>query len=258
MIPTKWLLASVLVLCGCGAVLAGCSGSAASPGKISRNASPAQHSQRHHLQNASGRESSYSVYRNVEYGVWFRYPRNYALQEAEQTQTEASADTAVAEPATANAKTQEQLEAEQPGAILLASVVIPEDAYPNTTFVGGSLQFGVNRSITAESCGGALILQAEDPDGPIGMINVHDVVFSWAEDVRTADGTDYLERDYAAFSKGTCYEFFLRVDVGSGANDDGVRKADAQKVVWQLEKIVSSFQLAPRSEISLPKKDSAE
>jgi hypothetical protein len=247
----KRLLTVLLVTGSIGFVCAGCSGSAASPSKNSKSAaSSAQpaHAQARHAQKSAPRESSYSVYSNPDYGVSFHYPRNYALQDGTQAQSDAIPE----------AKTQEQWEAEQPGAILLASVVIPEDAYPNTTFVGGSLQFVVNRSITAESCGAALILQAEDPDGPIGMINVHEVLFSWAEDVRTADATDYLERDYAGFSNGTCYEFFLRVDVGSEANDDGVRKADAQKVLWQLEKIVSSLQIVPPPAASLPRKQSLE
>lgn len=255
MTPTaeqKRLVTFLLVIGGVGFVSAGCSGSAASPSKSSKNASsPVQSSgrgQAHHSQKLAPRESSYSAYSNPEYGVSFHYPRNYALEEGAQTGTHT----------TTEARNQEQLGTEQPGAILLASVVIPEDAYPNTTFVGGSLQFVVNRSMPPESCGAALILQAEDPDGPIGMINVHDVLFSWAEDLRTVDGTDYLERDYAAFSNGTCYEFFLRVDVGSEADDDGVRKMDAQKVLSHLEKIVSSFQVAPQLEVSVPRNQSAE
>jgi hypothetical protein len=250
-VPCKRLFSLLLLASSIGFVCVGCSGSAASPSKNSKSATlsaPSAHAQARHMQKSAPRESSCSVYSNPDYGVSFHYPRNYGLQEGTQTQTDAIPE----------AKTQEQWEAEQPGAILLAFVVIPDDAYPNTTFVGGSLQFVVNKSITPESCGAALILQAEDPDGPIGMIKVHDVLFSWAEDVRTADATDYLERDYAAFSNGACYEFFLRVNVGSDANDDGVRKADAQKVLWQLEKIVSSFRLVPQPAISLPRKQSLE
>src|SRR5256714_3967280 len=67
------------------------------------------------------RELAISTYNNPGYGVSFRYPRNYTLEEGSVQEHSYFL------------KRQEELSIEQPGATLVATVLIPEDAYPNTT-----------------------------------------------------------------------------------------------------------------------------
>src|SRR5260370_6157379 len=84
------------------------------------------------------RDSVLATYNNPTYGVSFRYPRNYLLEEEIEPDDSSTLST------------QQELEAEQPGSVLVASVVVPDDAYPNTTFVSGHLQFAANYSVSEE------------------------------------------------------------------------------------------------------------
>jgi hypothetical protein len=149
------------------------------------------HSRHSTNRRAPGRDVSTVVYSDPEYGIAFRYPRDYALEEGD------------IEERSYFLRRQEELEA---GSTLLATVLIPEDAYPNTTFEHGSLQVVANeRSSMA--------------------------------------GTQIVERHYAGFAKGRCYEFFAVVAVGETDEDEAVRQGDVGKVLRQLEKILASVRL---------------
>ncbi len=212
---------------------------------------------------AIARELAYSVYSNPEYGVSFRYPRNFALfdHEAEQgteaTEVEQDLVRGTLEP-NSGVRGQEELEGEQPGAVLVASIVVPDDAYPNTTFAGGSLQFAVNRYQTAGSCRANLIARLGDSNGASGAATIQGVGFAWADNDAGDGSTEYFERDYAGFANGACYEFFLRVGVGSEADEEAIRPADEKKILAHLEKIVSSVQFESRSVSALDGASSAQ
>jgi hypothetical protein len=224
-----------LLMLGLGGLgLVGCSGRAASPEKHVQGAATVEPAHRPTAK-ATPREAAFSVYNEPEYGVEFRYPRNYALEEGDP------------EEPIPGVKSQAELADEQPDAVLLATVVIPEDAYPNTTFVEGSLQFAVNPALMAGSCKEVLV----DPDGGAahraGILNVQGVLFHWTEvtttSADTGTDTESVQRDYAGYANGACYEFLAHVVVGETANSDGLEKqADAKKIVRHLEKIVSSLQ----------------
>jgi hypothetical protein len=220
----------VLILSVGGLELAGCSGRAASPEKNVHGEATAGQSPRT-VAKATPREAAFSVYNEPEYGVSFRYPRNYALEEGD-----------LEEPVP-GVKSQAEMAEEQPGAVLLATVVIPEDAYPNSTFIEGSLQFAVDPSLMPGSCKELL----SDPDSGggrrTGSINIQGVLFAWTEDTTVGAEMESVERDYVGYANGTCNEFFVHVAVGETGNSDGLEKqADAKKIVRHLEKIVSSVQ----------------
>jgi len=241
----EWKRSIVLVLAfGMhGSGLAGCGGRAASPGKNVRSApsSPIGPTQR--LVKAVPREASFSVYSDPQHGVALRYPRNYALEEGNP------------EELSGGVKSQEGWEDEQPGALLLATMVIPEDAYPNTTFVDGSLQFAVNASLMPESCKEALIRSDSGAVRRTGALTIQGVLFHWAEETTADAGTESVERNYAGYSNGACYEFFVHVAVGETANSDGLEKqADAKKIVRHLEKIASSLQWSVKRNVSAGEK----
>jgi hypothetical protein len=232
-----WAKGSVLLaVATAGCVLGGCSSKAASPKSEEnvRSAWAAPVSLEHKpVAKPAPRESALSTYDNPDYGIAFRYPRNFALDEGAPEDI-------------AGVRSELELQSEQPGAVLVATVVVPDDAYPNTNFAGGSLQFGVNRYLAAEGCREFLASEMGDSTGPTGVTTIQGVAFAWAENDEGDANTEYLERDYAGFSNGTCYEFFLRVGVGPATDEAGIRPADQKKILSHLEKIVASLQMQPK------------
>jgi len=179
------------------------------------------------------REASLSIYHNPEDGISFRYPRNFSLEEGDVQESSFFL------------KRQEDLDSERPGATLLATVLIPEDGYPNTTFEHGSLQLVVNETGTEKDC-------RESAVGAYGndtrTMTVQGIVFRWSGRESETAGTKILERAYAGYSQATCYEFLLTVAAEAAPDPDGFRKpADTSRIMKQLEKIVASAQFFPKS-----------
>ena len=81
-------------------------------------------------------------------------------------------------------------------------------------------------------------------------------LIDYRQHATTADaGTESVERNYAGYSNGACYEFFVHVAVGETANSDGLEKqADAKKIVRHLEKIASSLQWSVKRNVSAGEK----
>ena len=185
------------------------------------------------------RDSALSTYHKPDYGVSFRYPRNYLLEEGFDSE----------DPSILNA--QQEIEARQPGSILIASVTIPPDAYPNTTFRSGTLQLVVNPTVTAEAC--QAFVAPEDEYFTSGSRSIQGITFNWRERDSAAMGTGFLNRDYAGFSNGACYESFLEIVTGSNPDSDPhIKEADNPKIMRQLDKIVSSLQIHPAHTSSHP------
>jgi hypothetical protein len=241
---TRWHAILFLGLIASGVGLAGCSSKAALPARKApeltkpRLAAPSNQPER--AAKPAARESALSIYSNPEYGVSFRYPRNFALEETSDSNEGAPDDAS-------GARTQEQLAQEAPGAVLVATLVVPDDAYPNTTFAGGSLQLAVNRYLTAGGCQRELLSRLGDSNGRNGAANIQGVQFAWADNDEGDRSTEFFERDYAGFANGTCYEFFLRVGVATADDADGTRPPDDKRILGHMEKIVSSLQFESKS-----------
>ncbi len=173
---------------------------------------------------------AFSSYNNPSYGVTFRYPRNYFLDDALESE-----DAPILE-------ARQKLAAQQPGATLVATVTIPPDAYPNTTFVSGTLQLIVNPRVTRETCQSFAV--PLDEAYTFGATSIQGTAFNWRQRRSAAAGTGFLNRDYAGYSNGTCYEFFLEIVTGSNPDlDPGIKDADEVKIMRQLEKLVLSLQI---------------
>jgi len=182
------------------------------------------------------RDSEFTVYHNPDYGIAFRYPRNYALEEGPQSDADSD------DPAFLQA--QQELAAEQPGATLIATVAIPDDAYPNTSFQSGSLQFVINPQVTPDACR-AFALSADSGLSPTsGSIAIHGIPFDWRLS-SSDDAGAYVENVvYAGYSSETCYEFRIEITASNYVDpDSAVKPADIPKILRALEKIVSSFQV---------------
>jgi hypothetical protein len=184
------------------------------------------------------RESSVSTYASPEYGVTLRYPRNYPLDEGPLDEVTEDAG---------GLRTQSELESEQPGAILVATIAIPEDSFPNTTFAGGSVQVAVNRYLPEGGCQDYPVTRTGDAKAASGTITADGVPFLWADSDQGEANTEYFERDYAGFANDRCYEFFVRVGVETVGEMDQLKPVNQKKIMAQLEKIVTSLQLQPRA-----------
>jgi hypothetical protein len=227
------ILLLLLVLLAIPVCLSGCNTTRArstpTRSSIVKAQTPAPSSSKH-----APRDSAFSVYNNPAYGVSFRYPRTYSL--AEEDLADGS-----------SLKTQQQLQSDQPGALLIATVEIPSDAYPNTTFSEGHLQFAVNPQATAESCRSFVAPPDSDGSGAADKTIVQGIPFYWRDrGLITSEST--FNRDYAGYSNGTCYEFFLQV-VSTPASSSAVpiNQADLGKILRPFEKTISSLQLHPES-----------
>lgn len=190
------------------------------------------------------RESAFSTYASTEYGASFRYPRNYPLDEGPLD--EVTEDTP-------GLRNQAELEGEQPGAVLVATIAVPEDSFPNTTFAGGSVQLAVNRYLLEGGCQDYPVTRTGDAKSASGTIRVDGVLFMWADSDQGEASTEYFERDYAGFANDTCYEFFVRVGVEPSSDSDQVKPINQKKILGQLEKIVASAQLQPKAVSMLDK-----
>lgn len=254
------LLVSAMAFSGCHTSHA--SSSAAFLAKPSGAPSSAQ-SFAHRSKHSVG-DSEFSVYHNPGYGISFRYPRNYLLlepklepkldpeQDPEQTPEQASIGSVDSE----LLLTPQSLDSDQPGALLVATVLIPDDAYPNTSFASGHLQFVVNPRATAESCR-ALVAP---PDSPLPAapheLFLQDIHFYWRDRGSSTPSILFAGREYAGFSGGACYEFFLQAASTPSAYSVlptpgavlPTPPADLAKILRPLEKSVSSFQLRPASQ----------
>ncbi len=222
-----------LVLAGSGVCVAGCSSKAALPEKKApATTAPSRPSER--AAKPTARESAFSTYSNPEVGVAFHYPRSFALEEGTPDHGP-------------GVRSKEELEDQEPGTVLVATVIVPDDAYPNTTFAGGSLQFAVNVYLTAGSCRQNLISRLGDSNRASGNATIQGVAFTWTDSDQGDAGREYFERDYAGFANDTCYEFFLRVAVDAAGDQDAGRAPDENKILGHLDKIVSSLQMEPKA-----------
>jgi hypothetical protein len=250
---------SVVLVVAVGSIeLAGCGGeaarsaqanraqtssAAADPNKNSGQASLATKPVRPSRREFGG-EAFLSTYHNPEEGISFRYPRNYSLEEGDVQESSFFL------------KRQEDLDIEQPGATLLATVLIPEDGYPNTTFEHGSLQLVANEAGTEKDCRESTIIGAEG-NSPRTM-TVQGTAFRWSRRESQTAGTKILERAYTGYSQATCYEFLLTVAVEEAPDPDGFKKpADTTKIMKQLAKIVASTQFFAKS-TTLPAENNEE
>jgi hypothetical protein len=183
------------------------------------------------------RDSVFALYHNPTYGVSFRFPRNYAIEEQLEPDDSSPDDSPLV-------RKQQELAVDQPGSTLVVSVVVPDDAYPNTTFSEGFLQLAINAGVSQPAC--RSLAASSDGHSRTGKTIVDGIPFYWREHDSAGSGTARTLRDYAGFSSGACYEFFLEVaSTANAANDAPSSRPDEMTAHRPLEKIVSSLQIRP-------------
>lgn len=212
-------------------------------------------------------DSAFSVYHNPDYGVSFRYPRNFALQEQSQasdsdsgtapstvqsaaTPPDGSAPSALVADVTASETphAQDPRNVEQPAPHLIATVSIPSDAYPNTTFESGTLQFLERPAATTETCQPFVAEPWSARDSANGTVSIQGISFAWRERSSSNAETRHVRREYAGYSAGVCYEFRAEVDTFAKTDqDEEITPGVTKKILRTLEKIVLSLQLQSAS-----------
>src|SRR5258708_31004785 len=120
-------------------------------------------------------ESFLSSYHDREEGISFRYPRNYSLEEGDVQERSFFL------------KKQDDFDIDQAGATLLATVLIPEDGYPNTTFEHGSLQLVVDAAGTEQGCRETSLV-AHNGSRP-RTTTIQGIAFKWSEQESETAGT---------------------------------------------------------------------
>ena len=227
---------------------AGCSG-ADSGGSDAGHASAALTANKAHqakARNSSRRVSeselssvSLAAYENPEQGVSLLYPRNYALEEGHIVEHSFFL------------RRQDELDAERPGATLVATILIPEDAYPNTTFEHGSLQLVTEDAWASQACTQAEPV-GEGESRRLKKMHIQSASFEGTEHRSSVADATVTERDYIGFQNGTCYEFILVVASGE-SSAESAKPANTEKVLAQLERIAGSLKVFEKTKVPILK-----
>src|SRR5260370_39005910 len=104
----------------------------------------------------------------------------------------------------------------------------------------------MNEAGTEKRCRDASVLTSSG-NVPRTLI-ARGIGFRWSEEASETGGTKVLERAYAGYALGTCYEFFLTVAAEDGPDPDGFKKpADTARTIKRGENIVSNLRLFTKS-----------
>jgi len=189
-------------------------------------------------------------------GVYFQYPRNYALK------TGAAANELVfSDPV--------PMDFVQPGGVALAAVAVPDSTYPNSDLASAFFNVSVNKTLTAEQCSEFSVPQpnpaspgdpaiqatAQVTTPPISKLKlmVGDMELDSAETDSAGElnnGTrEQASKYYHVFQNGACYEFALKVantrlDTPT-TTKPSPNHIDRNQVFRRLEQILATVKISP-------------
>src|SRR5580704_16560868 len=204
-------------------------------------------------------------------GVYFQYPRNYALK------TGAAANELVFSGPV-------PMDFVQPGGVALAAVAVPDSTYPNSDLASAFFNVSVNKTLTAEHCSEFSVPQpnpaspgdptiqatAQVTTPPISKLKlmIGDMELDSAENNSTGElnnGTrEQASKYYHVFQNGACYEFALNVantklDTPT-TTKPSPNHIDRNEVFRRLEQILASVKINPATapEVDAEVKTSAQ
>lgn len=176
-----------------------------------------------------------ATYVNGTYGVSFSYPVKYSLQAG-----------------TKNTASAVQNSFLKPGAVQIAAVDMPDDAYPDTDFSSALLNVSVNTGLTAEQCN-AFTPDPNKPQAKPETVKLGANEFAAVEQMSSEPNHDSDLKYYHVFKNGACYEFALDVETSRKA-DEEVAQTDRGKAFKQLEKILMTARIKG---VELPSEENA-
>ena len=173
-------------------------------------------------------------YSEPNYGVSFSYPRKYEFLDNDKAKTELAGLGAV------------PMNFTQSGGIAVASVTMPENAYPGTDFAGAFFTVNVNRGVSEQECSQFAFVDHNNPDGePMDpdQAEVGSLKFSRTSDfegsmMKQAE-TEYFHR----YENGACYEFVLGLGTEGYGAKEGIEPVDRDQVFAKLEKILATVKI---------------
>jgi hypothetical protein len=196
------------------------------------------------------------AYSNIMSGVAFRYPRKYVLKTGD------AADDVMS-------STLVPMDFLQPGGVAIATVAIPEGAYPKSDLASALFEVSMNKSLTAEQCGqfattqtglaapdnGATTRAAATEPGaaqpttqpvaqPANLI-VGDLELRSTEAEGTAENRKETSKYYHVFENGMCYEFALKVATTGVEPDEGGKAVNRDEVFKRLKRVLATVKINP-------------
>jgi hypothetical protein len=165
------------------------------------------------------------TFRSRDYGVSFVYPWQYAFVSAKAI---AGDESLLPKDDGSN------------GQFTLARVEVPRGYYPDTDFERGYFILSLNQDLDEQGCIASLGVAKE---ADLNRENINGVEYRWIESESGGHGSAVRQRNYAAFTNGTCYELEMSVKT---SNQDGMaREIDPVQVMRRLDAILRTVNIAP-------------
>lgn len=168
-----------------------------------------------------------ATYKNEEWGISFRYPSNYILNEFDEHAANDGLQTS-------------QMFDGHPGEIFCVQITVPDKSFPGTNLSSASLTLDVNRDLSREEC-----FAATDPDAdhPLHVSTYGGIEFRWTEAGDAPSAT--LFRDYGGYADGTCYEIQTAITTTRFGPPPGIIRVNVDAVQALFDRILLSFEFHP-------------
>jgi hypothetical protein len=199
-----------------------------------------------------------ATYADKTTGVWFQYPRSYAIKTGDAATELISADPI-------------PMDFTQPGGVPIAAVALPDSIYPHSDLTSAYFEVSMNKALTADQCNEFSVPQPDpakpsDPQvqaaaqlatPPVSKLLIGDMELKSNETSASTDsekGTrEESSRYFHVFQNDACYEFALKVSTTKPNSEQTaetgtktVTKAvDRDEVFHRLEKILATVKINP-------------
>jgi hypothetical protein len=170
------------------------------------------------------------TYADPNYGISFRYPRNYILKAGDEPHL----DLAGLGPVRMNFV--------QPGGTTVVAIELPRDSYPGAEISSAFFSVNVNSNLTQEECSLFASSEPDDlEDGPVpsAKVKVGNMEFDEVEDTLKQADAKY----YHVFRQGSCYEFGLGMGTQTDSAMERVPASTYNHVFDKLEKMLATVKI---------------
>lgn len=162
------------------------------------------------------------TYTSRDYGVSFVYPWQYRFVSAKAIAADDSLRPS---------------DDGSDGQVTLARVEVPRGFYPDTDFESAYLALSLNQEVDEQGCTAML------GNDKLSTETINGVDFRWKESDSGGRGSALRQRNYVAFTNGTCYEIETAVKT---SNPDGLaRELDPEQVMRRLNGMLQSVSIMP-------------
>jgi hypothetical protein len=181
------------------------------------------------------------------YGVSFKYPKNYILKTGDEPQEMDLAGLG-----------QLKTNYVQPGGVTVAAIELPRSSYPGTDFTSAYFGVSVNSTMSKEQCEVFAFPKTEHPENEpnsVSKVKIAGTEYSMVEDQGGSDKEEARLKYFHRFENGNCYEFSM----GLGTTDAtvaGLKPVNRSLVFGRMEQMLATVKLQP---VAVPEvaKDSA-